>query len=104
MPQFKDVDIDLLLAFLIRETADFGGKINKVKAKKLLAKITKEVATYPLAINLKINSLGNAGCIIRSLSLDLLGEGWEVNNNQNLEINLCTCGNLDCWGHIRVAK
>lgn len=97
MFQLQQKDAQLIKAFITREAEDYGGRkdINWIEDayKQVITTIEKVETT----IHCKIRSMGNAGVITRTLSLDINNSSaWDkYETSTNMEIVLCSCGNLD---------
>ena len=98
----------LLKEFLVVEALDFkryrkGKELNAEGLEyvsKVMEKIKKGIIKENKGFNrLVIESLGNSGAIIRKLEVDGRGK-WFNWDNGNLNIVLCSCGNIKCWGSI----
>jgi hypothetical protein len=46
-------------------------------------------------------SLGNSGCMDHSIQIYAKRPSWNW-NKPSIEIYLCTCGNINCWGNINI--
>ena len=89
-------DMELLTSFIRRESLDFSrlkddDKIRKEWIKDNIELIQKRIKNLTNTNHLIINSYGNIGGLIRSLTLDIFSE----EGRHNVEITLCTCGKLD---------
>lgn len=88
-------DKDLIRAFVAREAKDYG--INGAKDSDWIdnatVQIIKAIEKYPHAVSCKIRSMGNSGCIIRTLQLDLQNGDWD--KMQTSYITICSCGRLE---------
>ena len=95
--KIQERDLPIVKAFLEREALDYGNKVPQVFANFLLSEITEGLAQYEGKANyLILRSYGNAGCMNRSLILT--PSPWDSKGNVN--VDLCTCGNPECWGTI----
>lgn len=94
-------DQDLVYAFCLREAHDFS-QIN-VPTRALYDLVLYEINKYPNAINFKIRSHGNSGCVVRELSIDAKNWPKDSKDWQDVIINLCTCGKIDHMVHSVIA-
>jgi len=105
MVKISENDEKLLKAFLEREAMDYAiHKVNENSIKEFaetrLEKIKTELDKFPKCNRIIVSSHGNAGCVIRQLKFDP-ADGYFDLSSPELEVNLCTCGILDCWGRVR---
>ena len=94
---FNKKDEEIVFAFLKREREDFLWRKETEEMKEKWVKAAYEKISELLKeksyINITILSLGNAGCAMRSLSLDVNtvnGADWQ--KMKYGEVILCNCG------------
>jgi hypothetical protein len=96
--EINNKDMDLVKAFLARESMDYGGTWDATNEKwcaKLLKIIVANLAKHADTKWIHISSSGNVGVVIRRLHLYHKYEGKGI-----AIVRLCTCGDLKCWGSI----
>lgn len=96
----SEADLDLLLAFIVREAKDYSWPEEKRAdwVKGIMSNIDSALGDET-GYDLIVNSFGNTGVAIRSLVLDTKDA---KNRRLKIIVNLCTCGKLDHWGSLRV--
>ena len=104
MYKIPEHDTLLIKAFITREAADYNGRRDQKWIEAACKQVIDRIELSKTAITCKINSVGNSGAVIRSLTLDIENkEAWEkYDTSTSLEITLCSCGQLDHLFHVNV--